>query len=56
MQGATPSTLNWIHERYPKVAEFYTVEMLRVLEDRFRDDPESLADWQNSLKAYRLEL
>ncbi len=45
-----------IHERYPKVAQFYTVDMLQLLQERLKDDPETLAEWQASVRAYRLEL
>ncbi len=45
-----------IHERYPMVASFYTVEMLKVIEERFKDDPELMEEWKGSIKAYRLEL
>lgn len=45
-----------IHQRYPKVASFYTVEMLHIIEERFKDDPEMMEEWKRLIKAYRLEL
>jgi hypothetical protein len=38
------------------VAIFYSIQMLEILAERFKDDPESLKEWQEAVKAYRLEL
>jgi len=44
-----------IHERYPRVASFYSLDMLNMLSEKFEDDPEMRAEWQSAVKAYRLE-
>lgn len=48
--------LKCIHKRYPAVASFYTVEMVQIIEVRFKDYPDRMEEWKQSIKAYRLVL